>query len=670
MSDSRGNDSPLPGCTPGPTPGTAPDPIPETRKRARPLLLPLLVTVVIGCVVAFGVVPSVREYRGRKALTNCRANQKNIGTALEMYSSDNGGRFPSHLQQVLGAYLKVVPTCPSAGTDTYSRGFASASNPDAYTVVCHGQHHAPFKGAGYPQYTSTQGLISAGPEGESRTDGYSLPQASSGEGPQVPPTTSLDTARYGRIDDNSFHKVTLHPLSTFSSDVDTASYSIVRRFLEEGTLPPKDAVRIEELVNYFNYGYPGPWSGTPFAVHAEVAGCPWSHAHRLVRIGIQGRRIARESLPPCNLVFLVDVSGSMQEARKLPLVKTALRALVEQLRPQDHVAIVVYAGASGVVLPPTAGDRKQVILAAINRLEAGGSTNGADGIQLAYRTAKEHFDPQASNRVVLATDGDFNVGVTDEGSLIRLIEEKRRTGTYLTVLGFGADNLNDSTMQKLADRGNGNYAYIDTEAEARKVMVQQMGATLVTVANDLKIQVEFNPMQVSSYRLLGYEKRALRPEDFKDDRKDAGEVGAGHNVTALYEIVPAGQEPGDDVEPLRYQDGRRPSTNLAVARGELLHIRLRYKEPGQETSRLVAIPLLDHGTTFEKASPSFRFASAVTAFGMILRNSELRGNATLALVREVASGALGDDPGGYRHEFLHLVDLAATHSQELGKTGP
>ena len=343
----------------------------------------------------------------------------------------------------------------------------------------------------------------------------------------------FNTARYGKIEENPFLAAASNPLSTFSIDVDTASYSNIRRFIEGGSLPPKDAVRIEEMINYFAYDYPQPNDGTPFSVNLDAASCPWQPAHRLVRIGLKGREVPNEKRPSSNLVFLLDVSGSMEPANRLPLVKQAMRLLVEKLGENDRVAIVVYSGASGLALPSTTGDHKEQILAALENLQAGGSTNGAQGIELAYQTAAEHFIKGGVNRVILATDGDFNIGTTSEGDLVRLIQEKAKGGVFLSVLGVGDDNLNDSMMQKLADKGNGNYAYLDSLDEARKVLVQQINGTLVTIAKDVKIQVEFNPARVASYRLIGYEKRMLRKEDFNNDKIDAGEIGAGHTVTAL-----------------------------------------------------------------------------------------------------------------------------------------
>ncbi len=466
-----------------------------------------------------------------------------------------------------------------------------------------------------------------------------------------------NTEQYSHIDENPFLEVARAPLSTFSIDVDTASYSNTRRFLKEGQLPPKDAVRIEELVNYFAYDYPQPVGEAPFSVTAEISEAPWNPQHRLVHIGLQGKRIQTADLPPANLVFLLDVSGSMNDPRKLPLVKSAMKTLAEQLTARDRVAMVVYAGSSGLVLPSTPGDRKGEILSAINNLEAGGSTNGGQGIELAYRVAQENFIRDGVNRVILATDGDFNVGVTSEGDLVRLIEEKRQGGVFLSVLGFGTGNVKDSTMEKLADKGNGNYAYIDSLSEARKVLGEQVGGTLFTIAKDVKIQVEFNPKQAAAYRLIGYENRLLRDRDFNDDTKDAGEIGAGHTVTALYEVVPYGQKyenPG--VDPLKYQEPAGPS-EMANS-NELMTVKLRYKEPAQDQSKLLSVSLADSRARLGAASENFKFASAVAAFGMLLRDSKYKSDASYNEVLKLARSSVGADPQGYRSEFIGLVETA------------
>jgi Ca-activated chloride channel family protein len=468
-----------------------------------------------------------------------------------------------------------------------------------------------------------------------------------------------NTEAYDRIDDNPFREVREHPLSTFSIDVDTASYSNVRRFLTSGTRPTKDAVRIEELLNYFPYDYAPPKDDKPFASHVEMAECPWNREHRLLRIALKGREMPENERPLSNLVFLLDVSGSMQPENKLPLVKQAMQMLVKRLGENDRVAIVVYAGASGLVLASTTCDHKETIGAALENLQAGGSTNGASGIQLAYEQAEKNFIKAGTNRVILCTDGDFNVGITDSGSLTRLIEEKAASGVFLSVLGFGMGNLKDATLESLADRGNGNYAYIDTPKEAKKLLVDQLSGTLVTIAKDVKIQIEFNPSLVSGYRLIGYENRVLAAEDFNNDKKDAGEIGAGHTVTALYEIVPAGQAVGTPaVDPLKYQQPAKPAAAVAGASPELLTLKLRYKEPTGETSRLVEYPFTDSNRKLSDSSKDFRFAAAVAEFGMLLRNSPHKGNATFDTALELAQEGKGADADGYRAEFLQLIGLA------------
>jgi Ca-activated chloride channel homolog len=468
-----------------------------------------------------------------------------------------------------------------------------------------------------------------------------------------------NTEAYALIQENRFLGAYANPLSTFSIDVDAASYTNVRRFLNGGSLPPADAVRLEELVNYFPYHYPDRTGDHPFAVTTETGPCPWAPEHRLVRIGLQAKRLATRDLPPSNLVFLLDVSGSMQSPDKLPLVKQAFRALVQELRPEDRVAIVVYAGAAGLVLPSTSGADKVAILEAIDRLEAGGSTAGGAGLRLAYDVARQNYLPEGNNRLILATDGDFNVGVSSDAEMIRLVETRREEGTFLTVLGFGTGNLKDTKMEQMADKGNGHYAYIDTFREAQKVFVQEFGGTLFTVAKDVKIQVEFNPAKVQAYRLLGYENRMLAKEDFADDRKDAGEMGAGHSVTALYEVVPVGATPVALVpDSLTYQQvSLRPSAGKS---SDLLTVRLRYKDPKGSKSRLLSTPVVDRGGAV--ASEDMRFASAVAGFALLLRNSEHKGTATFDQVLALARGARGDDPSGYRGEFVGLVEAARTLS--------
>ncbi len=476
----------------------------------------------------------------------------------------------------------------------------------------------------------------------------------------------FNTEAYAALSENPFLTVAENPLSTFSVDVDTASYANVRRFLAMKQRPPKGAVRIEELVNYFPYRYAPPAAGAaPFAAHLEVASAPWAPNHRLVRIGLKGREISDAARPQANLVFLLDVSGSMDQPNKLPLVKQSLRLLLEKLRADDRVALVVYAGASGMALPSTPVREKAKIVAALEELSPGGSTNGAAGIQLAYDIAKANFVAGGVNRVVLATDGDFNVGVSSESELTELIAEKAKSGVFLSVLGFGMGNYKDSTLEQLAGKGNGNYAYIDSLAEARKALVEQAGGTLVTIAKDVKLQVEFNPAGVQAYRLIGYENRLVRKEDFNNDKVDAGDIGAGHTVTALYEVVPPGQpmpEAGS-VDALKYQSVESSSQNAESRRsvaGELLTLKVRYKEPAGDVSSKLEFPLRDTGRAFAEASADFKFAASVAAFGMVLRDSPHRGTATLAEVAEWARAGTADDPGGYRAAFSTLVVEAAS----------
>jgi Ca-activated chloride channel homolog len=466
--------------------------------------------------------------------------------------------------------------------------------------------------------------------------------------------------RYSRIIENPFLSVGEHPLSTFGVDVDTASYAKVRRYiLQEGELPPPDAVRIEELVNYFDYDYAPPDNDVPFATHVEVAACPWQAENKLLRIGLKGREVPEEERPAANLVFLLDVSGSMEPDDRLPRAVRAMRLLVERLRENDRVAIVVYAGESGLALPSTAGFQKERIASALDSLHAGGSTNGASGIRLAYDTAQEHFIKGGTNRVILCTDGDFNVGATSAGELELLIEERAKGGVFLTVLGFGIGNHNDELMEKLADKGNGNYGYIDSEAEARKLLVEQAGGTLVTIAKDVKAQLEFNPRLVAAYRLIGYEDRVLPPEDFNNDKKDAGDIGAGHTVTALYELIPAGQPVNfPEADELKYQ---RPAVlTEAAASDELLTLKLKYKQPdGQESEKPLIVSVRDSKLSFDRATADFQYAAAVAGFGMLLRDSQFRGNLTYGAVREIAEQTIGRDPQGRRKEFVQLVRQAS-----------
>jgi Ca-activated chloride channel family protein len=480
------------------------------------------------------------------------------------------------------------------------------------------------------------------------------------------PYTEPNTESYAGISENGYRDPLQEPYSTFSIDVDNASYSNVRRFINLGQEVPADAVRIEEMINYFRYDYPEPSGEHPFSVYTETGVSPWNKNHYLLHVGLRAKDIDRNELPASNLVFLLDVSGSMNYPNKLPLLKSAFSLLVNELREEDRVAIVVYAGAAGVVLESTPGNRKEVIRQALENLQAGGSTAGGAGLMLAYKIAEKNFIKGGNNRIILATDGDFNVGVSDNLSMEKLVEQKRGLGIYMTVLGFGMGNIKDDKMEIIADKGNGNYAYIDNIQEARRVLVQEFGGTLFTVAKDVKFQIEFNPANVKAYRLVGYENRLLADKDFNDDTKDAGEMGAGHTVTALYEIIPAGSDETcfATVDPLRYQgkgesrpaEEMRPS--LKDAPRELCNIKLRYKEPDGLTSKLFSKTV---GTDIKKAGETtdrFRFSAAVAEFGMILRNSKYSGNATVEDVVSLASGARGSDPDGYRAEFIRLVQSA------------
>ncbi len=448
--------------------------------------------------------------------------------------------------------------------------------------------------------------------------------------------------QYKAFKDHDFGSTKDAPVTTFAIDVDRASYANIRRFLTQGLVPPPDAVRIEEMINYFTYRYPQPTGNEPFSITTEVAGCPWNTNHRLLRIGIQGRNLEQWKMAPNNLVFLLDVSGSMAPPARLPLLQSAFRVLVDQLRAEDRVAIVVYAGAAGLVLPSTSGADKETILQALDWLQAGGSTAGAAGIELAYQVAQENFLENGNNRVILATDGDFNVGVSSNAELEKMIETKRKTGIFLSTIGVGDDNYHDARMEMLADKGNGNYAYLDSLKEAVKVFKHELTGTLVTIAKDVKVQLEFDPRSVASYRQIGYENRALKNEDFDDDTKDAGELGAGHSVTALYEIVPA-----------------------SSARGTVATIRLRYKEPKGHTSRLLTASVVDYGRSAYDASADMQFAAAVAEMGMLLRNSPHKGSASFADVAKLARIAQGEDLDGTREEFVALIDSARALREHL-----
>lgn len=463
-----------------------------------------------------------------------------------------------------------------------------------------------------------------------------------------------NTEEYDGISENIFHDAQRNPLSTFSIDVDAASYSNVRRFINIGQRPPKDAVRIEEMINYFDYDYEQPKGDDPFSIYTEIASAPWNVMHKLVHIGLQGKSIPTDNLPPSNLVFLIDVSGSMSDPNKLPLLKASFKMLVEQLRAQDKVAIVVYAGAAGLVLEPTSGADKKKIIEALDNLEAGGSTAGGAGINLAYSVAKQHFKTDGNNRVILATDGDFNIGESSNASMERLIEEKRKDGIFLTVLGYGMGNYKDSKMETLADKGNGNYAYIDNILEAQKVLVNEFGGTLFTIAKDVKLQIEFNPAKVKAYRLIGYENRMLKNEDFNNDKKDAGELGSGHTVTALYEIIPVGVDSEFyKIDELKYQTSKIDPS--AFKSKELMTVKFRYKKPDEDVSKLITHSLLDESISEKKTSENFRWSAAVAGFGMILRESEFVKGYAIDQTLQLAQSAKGIDKDGYRIEFINMI---------------
>ena len=528
--------------------------------------------------------------------------------------------------------------------------------------------------------SSTQGALQAAPQAQYEVQHADATMAKRAvhpmrlSAPMPAPISSRDSLvagyrdepreQYQKLPDNPIHSVAEAPVSTFSADVDTGAYANVRRLLNQGSLPPEGAVRLEELVNYFPYDYALPTDGSPFGVTTELAPSPWNPHTRLLRIGIKASDRAVAELAPANLVFLVDVSGSMDRREGLPLVKSTLKLLVDQLRDQDRVSLVVYAGESRVVLEPTSGRDKAKIRTAIDQLTAGGSTAGASGIQLAYQMAQQGFIDQGINRILLATDGDFNVGVSDFDSLKAMAAEKRKSGVSLTTLGFGVDNYNEHLMEQLADAGDGNYAYIDNLREARKVLVDQLSSTLAVVAKDVKLQVEFNPAQVSEYRLLGYENRALKREDFSNDKVDAGEIGAGHTVTALYEIVPAGEKGW--LEPLRYAQAKAPQQS--GKQGELAMLRLRYKAPEGGSSRLIERPIsAQQPGSLAAASPDLRFAAAVAAFSQQLKDGRYTGNFSLADTVKLAQGAKGADPYGLRGEFVQLVELAQSLQTQAPK---
>lgn len=554
------------------------------------------------------------------------------------YSSEGIKKLPT--KNVIGASPAPASKDEEAAKMKGSRSEGNYYNVDGISV----SGIQPSK----PEKT-TEKLSIAGKK-EAKTTPYAEPV-------QVQPADPADfnTENYSSIYENNFLPATEHPVSTFSIDVDVAAYSNLRRFLNAGEMPPRDAVRIEEMINYFDYTYPAPQEQHPFSINTELSVCPWAPEHRLLLIGLQGRQIETGQLPSSNFVFLVDVSGSMNEANKLPLVQQSLQMLIDQLRPQDKVAIVVYAGAAGVVLPATSGNNKTAMREALNRLQAGGSTAGAAGIRLAYQIARENYVNGGNNRVILCTDGDFNVGVSSESELVQLIEKERESNVYLTVLGFGTGNYQDAKMQQLADKGNGNHAYIDQAAEAKKVLISEFGGTLFAIAKDVKLQLEFNPARVAGYRLIGYENRMLAREDFDNDAKDAGELGAGHRVTALYEIVPAGQSlPVASAGGLKYQS---VTTNAAAQSNELLTLKFRYKVPkANATSTLIETIVYDQPT--ETPGNNLQLAASIASFGMVLRDSPYKGTCSYTMSLEMAKKAALIDPFGYRTELVNLIEKA------------
>jgi Ca-activated chloride channel family protein len=682
---------------------------PWVLRAAKPLAAAAAVLIVGGVAVAF-MLPSLGSAPQSAVTMNDNSDNTSEGAKTPSNQSTSAMQLPPVKQpasdasrsQKLSNTEQPTPTAPQLSTSRQ------------------GQKAKVDSVSRTPRNSFTSSGFAA--HGGARVQDTAVPRRPGGQDRVLTPSErnnpNFNTEQYAHLQDNPFRIVSQRPLSTFSVDVDTASYANVRRFLlRQSQMPPKDAVRIEEMINYFDYDYSPP-SGNldegaaPFASHIEVAGCPWQPQHRLVRVGLKGWEPTEAREKPANLVFLLDVSGSMRSHRKLPLLKQAFGKLVDQLRPQDTVTIAVYAGASGLVLDATPASNKQKILDSLHRLQAGGSTNGGEGIKLAYKKATEHFVNDGINRVILATDGDFNVGVTDRGALTRLIEKKAKTGVYLSMLGFGTGNVKDDRMEQLSNKGDGNYAYIDSVREAEKVLVEQVAGTLRTIAKDVKLQVEFNPAQVQAYRLIGYANRILDKEDFNDDTKDAGDIGAGHTVTAFYQVVPKGAplpgklkgqhitkrirevktmldagnltdeqrsayeaelkklkeklaklkgEQGDrSVDPLKYQQPKE--LTQPAKSGEMMTVKLRYKEPDEKkvqgTSELLTFPVRDSGAGFEDASTDFRFASSVAAFGMLLRDSEHKGQARYDDVLSWAKAASGDDAHGYRGQLLKLVRKA------------
>ncbi|MBF9235880.1 von Willebrand factor type A domain-containing protein [Hymenobacter sp. BT683] len=655
------------------------------------LLLPALLALLAPAATAFAqhapaaVLPdTLHNHEVRGTVREARTGQPLPGTTVLVKGTNTGTSTDQN-----GYYTLLVPNAPQATLVFSSIGFATVERsvqqarvlnvslvPDTKqlneTVVTGRGVRGVARAVTGSVSTLAGRVAGVNVDKKSKRGAYEMHDSNQPTGAPYPAQAEAGAGdTYAKVKENAFFTVKNAPLSTFALDVDNASYSNVRRFLNEGQLPPRDAVRVEEMLNYFRYDYAAPPTASPDPVRisTELAVCPWNTAHQLARIGIQAKKVETTQLPPANLVFLVDVSGSMAGPDRLPLVQAGLKLLVKQLRPQDRVALVVYAGAAGLVLPPTPGSQPQVILEAIDRLQAGGSTAGGAGLRLAYSTARQSFNKAGNNRVILASDGDFNVGESSEQALEQLIVDQRESGIFLTVLGCGRGNLRDSRMETLADKGNGNYAYLDNLDEAGRVLVAQFGGTLFTVANDVKLQVEFNPVRVANYRLVGYENRLLEAEDFNNDRKDAGELGAGHTVTALYEIVPVGS-PQPLVDQLKYQaEKASPAVVLAQSAGEVLTVKLRYKEPQGNSSKLLTQALTGAPAAIASASPDFRFSAAVAQFGMLLRQSEQRGTATWAATEQLANNARGTDADGYRAELVRLVRLAEGLSGSSGSIG-
>lgn len=640
-------------------PASTPITVPSEKENKRHWLprrlvygVPAAVVLVLGIFLGAGQLQQVREASAIRQTTQADLDEfRNAQTPhhLKHYPDDpKSYRWNPTTEDLTKAFEEPQPnlTNPDIGLDPQLPAIVNVTGPG--NVVSESIPPPPSV-----VYNPTTGVPSF--ESIHRPDPRST---TNGEYPH--PSVPRSGDRFGRWIENPFIRVEGQAaLSTFGVDVDTASYSILRKHLTDGQLPPTDAVRLEEIVNYFPYQDKPPTGEDPFAATVELADCPWRAGHKLARIGLKAKPLHVQERPASNLVFLVDVSGSMSDANKLPLVKTSLKMLAQQLGENDRVAIVVYAGASGLVLPSTNGTRKDTILPALERLEAGGSTNGAGGLQQAYDVAVANFIKGGTNRVILCTDGDWNVGVTGTEPLVRMIEEKRKTGVFLSVFGFGMGNLRDEMMVRLAGKGNGNYGYIDSVREARKAFVEQLTGTLVTVAKDVKIQVEFNPAAVSAYRLLGYEKRALEAKDFDDDTKDAGEMGAGHTVTALYELVPAGTAVPAPAEGLRYQPGTpQPLGPNARNAEEAFVVKMRHKKPDGDVSTLRELPVPNRSVRWEAASEDFRFSAAAAAFALVLRNSAYKGDASLDTALRLAEGATRFDPNGHRAEFIDLVHRA------------